>query len=118
MPAVVAIFITTAEALAEIVVVVVLGDVITIIAVVRVLIGIRALVVGTPAILPVCMSGEEALLITVIHGPAKDIGAVLIRLVVMAAAVVTIIRRRVEVRITVVIVAIVLEMHLLLIFVR
>ena len=118
MPVVVAIFITATETLAKIVVVVDLVYIITIVAVVRVLIGIRVLVVGTPAILPVCLSGEKALLIAIVHGRPKNIGAVLICLVVAAAPVVTIVRSRVEVGITIVIVAIVLETHLLLMFVR
>ena len=91
MPVVVAIFITAAETLAKIVVVVVLGYVITIVAVVRVLIGIRVLVVGAPAILPVGLPGKEALLITVVHSAPERIGAVLIRFVVMAATVITIV---------------------------
>jgi hypothetical protein len=112
--AVVAIFIAAAETLAKVIVVFALGYIITTIAVVRVLIGIRALVVVTPAILPVCLSGQEALLITLVHSLPKQIGAVLIRLVVAAATVVTIVRSRVEVWIIVVIVAVVLEAHLLL----
>ena len=118
MPAVIAVFITAAEAFAEVVVVVCLIDIITVIAVVRVLIGVRVLVVGTPAILPVCLSSEEALLVTVVYGPPELIGAVLIGVVVAAAPVVTIIRRRVEVWIAVVIVATVLETQFLLTFVR
>jgi len=111
---VVAICIAATETLAKVVVVVVLGYIITTIAEVRVLIGIRVFVVVTPAILPVCLSGQEALLITVVHGLAKQICAVLIRLVVAAATVVTIVPTRVEVWIIVVIVALVLEAHVLL----
>jgi len=66
--AVVAIFIATTETLAKVIVVFALGHVVTTITVVRVLIGIRVLVAETPAILPVCPSGQEALLITVVHG--------------------------------------------------
>jgi len=111
---VVAIFIAATETLAKVVVVVVLGYIITVIAVVRVLIGKRVLVVGGPAILPVCPSGAEAFLITVVHGLPKQICAVSIRLVVSAATVVTIIGSRVEVWIIAVIVALVLETHVLL----
>ena len=63
-----AVFIAVTKALAKIVVVLVLVDVIARIAIVRVLIGERALVVGMPAILPVCFSSAEALLVTVVHG--------------------------------------------------
>jgi hypothetical protein len=115
--AVIAIFIAATEALAKVIVVFVLGYIKTIIAIVRVLIGIRALVVGSPVILPVGLSGEEALLITVVHGFSKQISAVLIRLVIAAAAVITIVRSRVEVGIIVVIVAIIPQAHLLLAYV-
>ena len=118
IPAVVAIFIATTEALAEVIVIIVLGNVIATIPVVRVLIGIGVLVVGAPPILTIGISGEEALFITVIYGFPKHIRAVLIGFVVAATAVVTIIRRRVKVRIIVVVVAITLEVPLLLIFVR
>src|ERR1700693_172600 len=109
MAAAVAIAIAATESLAEIIVVVFLGYIITTIAVVRVLIGIRVLVVGAPAILPVRLSGEKAFLIAVVYCLPEHIGAVLIGLVVLAATVVAIVRSCVEVWIVVVIVAIVLE---------
>jgi len=58
--AVVAVVIAATEALAKVLVVRVPVDVIAVIAEVRVLIGIRVSVVGTPAILAVCLSGPEA----------------------------------------------------------
>ena len=111
---VIAIFIAATETLAKVIVVFALGYIITIIAVVRVLIGIRVLVVVTPAILPVSLSGQEALLITVVHGLPKQIGAVLIRLIIAAATVVTIVRSRVEIWIIVEIVVLILETRVLL----
>ncbi len=115
MAAGVAIFITTLEALTEVVVIIVLAYVITIIAVVGVLIGIRLCVVGIPVVLPVCPSSIVAFLIAVIDGLPEQIRAVLVCLVVAAAAIVTIIRRRVEVRISaVVMIAIILDAQLLL----
>ena len=66
--AVEAIFIAATEALAEVVVVFVLLYVIAIIAVVRIPIGIRVLIVGTPPILPVCLPGAKAFLIAVVYG--------------------------------------------------
>ena len=104
MAAVVAIFIAATEAFAEVVVVVVPVHVIAAIAVVRILIGIAVSVVRSPAILPVCLSSAEALLIAVVDGLPEQICAVLIRLVVPAAARVPIARRRVEVGITTVVV--------------
>src|SRR4030095_8789729 len=49
--------VAAAEALPEIVVVVVLSQIVTAIPVVRVLINIGVLVVGAPAILPICFTG-------------------------------------------------------------
>src|ERR1700737_52744 len=113
--AVVAVVIAATEALTKIVVVVVLVYIIATIAVIRVLIGIRVLIVGTPAILPVCLSGAEAFLVTVVHTLPEQIRAVLIRLVVAAATIVTIVRSRVEVRIIIVIVVtLILEIYSLL----
>lgn len=113
--AVMAIFIAATEALAEVVVVLVLVYVKAIIAVVRVLIGIRVLIAVAPTILPVCLSGAEALLIAIVYGLLEQICSVLIRFVVPAATIVTIVRSRVEVGITIVIVVLlILDTYLLL----
>jgi hypothetical protein len=115
--AAVAVFIAATEALPEIVVVVVLGQIITTIAVVRVPISIRVLVVGTPLILPVCLTGAEAFLVAVVYGLTEQVRAIFICLVVAAAAIVTVARSRVVVRITTVIVlTLVPKSHLLLTF--
>ena len=111
---VVAIFVTAPEALTEIVVVVVLAYVIAIIAVVGVLIGKRVFVVDPsgPAGLPI---RYLCLLIAVIEGLPEQISAVFVGFVVAAAAIVTIIRGRVEVRIaTEVMIAVILDAQLLL----
>ena len=79
------------ETLAEIIIVVILAYVIPAIAIVRVLIGERVLVVGAPAILAIRLSGEKSLLIPVVHAFSKQIGAVLIRFVILAATIVTIV---------------------------
>ncbi len=102
--AVESVFVAVTKALPKIVVVLVLVDVIARVAIVRVLIGERVLVVGTPAILPVRFSSAEALLVTVVHGLTQQVCAVLIRLVVSVTAMVTIDRSRVEIRIMIVIV--------------
>ena len=113
--AVEAIFIAATEALAKVVVVGVLVNIIASIAVVCVLIGVGVLVAGTPAIHPVCLSRLVAFRVTVVHGLPEQVYAILICLVVDAATIVSIVRSRVEERITVVImVAIVLETYLLL----
>jgi len=69
--AVVAVLVPTTEALAEIIVVLILVKVIARITVVCVLIRITVLVVRTPAILPVCLPGAEAFLIAVVYGPPE-----------------------------------------------
>src|SRR5581483_2957140 len=66
--AVESVFVAVTKALPKIVVVLVLVNVIARVAIVRVLIGERALVVGMPAILPVCFSSAVSLFITVVHG--------------------------------------------------
>ncbi len=102
--AVVAVLITASEAFAEVVVVLVSVYVVASVAVVRVLVRIGIPIVAAPAILAVCLSGTEALFITVVNGLAEQICAVLIRLVVPAAAIVSIARSRIEIRIAIVIV--------------
>ena len=66
--AVESVFVAVTKAPPKIVVVLVLVNVIASVAIARVLIGERALVVGLPAILPVRFSSAEALLVTVVHG--------------------------------------------------
>jgi len=110
----VTIFIPATEALAKIVVVVVLVYIIAGVAVVSILIGIGVLVVGEPPILSVRLSGSKAFLITVVHGLPEQICTVSIDLIVAAATIITIDRSSVEVRITVVVVvALVLDACLL-----
>ena len=113
----VSVFIAALEALAEIVVVVVLGQIISTVAVVRVPVGIRVAVVGMPAILPICLSSGEAFLVAVVYGLPEQVCAILIRLIVAAATTVAIARSRVVVRITIVIVlTVVAKSYLLLTF--
>ncbi len=113
--AVESVFVAMTKALPKIVVVLVLVDVIARVAIVRVLIGERTLVVGMPAILPVRFSSAEALLVTVVHRLTQQVCAVLIRLVVSVTAMVTIDRSRVEIRIMIVIMfAVVTYAYLLL----
>jgi hypothetical protein len=60
-------------------------------------------------------SGPEAFLVPEVHGLPEKIGAVLVRLTVVAATVVAIDRSRVEVRIAIVVgVTVILQKHLLL----
>ena len=102
--AVESVFVAVTKALPKIVVILVLVDVIARVAIVRVLIGERTLVVGLPAILPVRFSSAEALLVAVVHGLTQQVCAVLIRFVVSGTAMVTVDRSRIEIRIMIVIV--------------
>ena len=102
--AVESVLVAVTKALPKIVAVLLLVDVIARVAIVRVLVGERAPVVGMPAILPVSFSSAEALLVTVVHGLTQQVCAVLIRFVVSVTAMVTIDRSRVKIRITIVIV--------------
>ncbi|MCI0485267.1 MAG: hypothetical protein L0229_01445 [Blastocatellia bacterium] len=106
MPSVVAVFITTTEPFAEVVVVLALAHIIAVVAIVRVLIGVAVLIAVTPTVMAVCLSCAEALLITMVYGLTDQIRTVPIYLVIPAATIVTIARSRVEVRIAVVIVAV------------
>src|SRR5579885_3376791 len=99
MVVVVAIVVTTTESLAEIVVVVVLRHVIPVITVVRVLICVTVSIVGRPAILSVCRSSVEALLIAVVDSLFEYIYTVLICFVVGSPAGISIAGTSVEIRI-------------------
>jgi hypothetical protein len=100
---VVAVFIATTEALSKVVVIIAPVHVVSVVPIVRILVGIRVSEIGTPAILAICFSGPVALFITIINGLAEKIRSVLIRLVVAAASPVTIFWNRVEIRITIVV---------------
>jgi len=56
-----------------------------------------------PLILPVGFTGAEAFLVAVVHGLPEQVCAILIRLVVTAATIVTIPRSRIVIRITLVV---------------
>ncbi len=70
-----------------------------------------------PVILQVSFTGAEAFLVTVVHGLPEQVCAILIRLVVTAATIVTIARGSVVIRITLVVMpAVVPKRYLLLTF--
>jgi len=115
IPAAISVLVATAEPLTEIVVIVSPLYVVATIAVIRILIGIRAAVIGLPTVLVVCLASPEAFLVTIVHCLAEKVRTVLIGFVVMTSAIVTIDRGRIEIRILVVVgVAVVLEIDLLL----
>jgi hypothetical protein len=74
-----------------------------------------SLVIGSPAILPVCLAGSEAFLIPIVNALPEQIYAVLIRLVVGSATLGTIVGSHVVARIVVIIViTVILQSRLLL----
>src|SRR5436190_464227 len=107
-PTVVPVVVAAPEAFTEVIVVVGLTYVIAAIAEVCIPIGIGRSKVKRPSVLPVRLAKTEAFVIAVVHGLAEQVRAVLVRLVVTAAAVVAIDRRREKVRIVVVVVAFVI----------
>src|SRR5262249_49999284 len=112
---VVAVFITTSEAFAEVVIVVALAYVITAIAEVRIFISERGTIIESPAIFAVSPSGSEAFLIAIPNCLTQSIGSIVVHVVVPATAIVSIIRRSVEVWIVIVVVAaVILQPQLLL----
>jgi hypothetical protein len=114
IPAVKAVFIAAAEALAEVVAVVALVYEVAPIAVVPLLIGIRVLIAGPPTVLAVCLSGAIALLIAIVDGLPEQIHAVLIGVIVVAAERVPIIRGRIKEQVAIgVVVTCVLETYVL-----
>ena len=115
IPAAISVLVATSEPLTEIVVIVSPLYVVATIAVIRILIGIRAAVIGLPTVLVVCLASPEAFLVTIVHCLAEKVRTVLICFVVMTSAIVTIDRGGIEIRILVVVgVAVVLEIDLLL----
>src|SRR4029078_6648846 len=79
--AVEAVLVAALEALAEVVVVIALVHVHSGVAVVRVLVGVRALVPAPVAVLTVGLARGHALLVAAVHRLAQEVGAVAVRLV-------------------------------------
>src|SRR5438445_6115621 len=115
IPAVVAVVVSAAESLTEVVLVIGRIDIQAVVAVEGVLVGVGIPVVEAPAVLPVRLAGPEAFLVAVVHGLPEEIGGVLIDVVILPATIVTIAGGGVEVGITpVVVCAQVLKAELLL----
>src|SRR5262245_52188259 len=95
---VVAVLIASAESLAEVKVVLVLWHIVTIIAIVRIVIGVATLIAETPTILPVGSSCVKTFLIPVVDRFAQQVGPIAIRFVIASAPPVSIVRSRIEVR--------------------
>src|SRR5690606_23272082 len=112
--AVVAVIVAALEALAEVVVVLALRDVIAVVAVAGVLVGVAVAVVGAPAVLAVGAAGMQPFLVAVVDGLADQRGAVVVRPVPVALVGVPVAGGRVVVRIVVVVVGTRAPAHLLL----
>src|SRR5882672_2707877 len=95
--AVVAVFITATEAFAKVILIVGNVDIVSVIAVTGIQIRIAILWIKLPSVLPVCLSGVEALFVTSIDGLSEQVRPVLIHVVVLAIAIVAIVRRAVVV---------------------
>ena len=95
--AVIAVLITASEAFAEVVAVVVHANVVTAIPESCVLVSERIVVIEAPAILTIRLTRSDTFLITIPHGLAELIRCILVRVVVTAAAIVAINRRRIYV---------------------
>ena len=101
---VVAVLVAAPEALTEVIPVILGIYVVSVVAVGRVLERVTVIVVRSPTVLTVCLSGTKTFLIAVIYGLAQGVSAVLIDLVIGAAAMVAIYRGCVEVGIVIVVV--------------
>lgn len=93
--AVVTVLKTAPKTFAEVVAVLRQVNIVTIVAICRVLISVRILVVETPPVLSIRLTGAHAFLIAEVQGPPKHIGTVLIRLIVSTAAIVAVAVRRI-----------------------
>ena len=89
--AVIAILVTAAKSLTEVVIVLVHRHIVTVITEGRILVPIGISIVETPSILAISLSGVESLFVTVPNGVAQHLGTILACIIVVAAAVITII---------------------------
>jgi len=112
---VIAVLISALKSFAEIVVVVIPLHVVAVVAVVRILVGVGALIVRIPPVLTIGLSGAVSLLVAVVCRLPEHVGAVLVRLVVVPASVVLVDRCRIKIRIVVIVGApVILQIELLL----
>jgi hypothetical protein len=77
-------------------------------------VGVRIFVVGSPTVVPICLAGAKAFVITEIHRLPQCLRTVFVCFIIGAAAFVSIDRRRIEIRVIVVIEPIVPQLGLLL----
>ena len=88
---VVAVFVTAPEAFAEVVVVLAQIDVVAVVTVRRILIREGILVIEVPTILTIRQAGLITLIVAVLDGLPEHLCAVLVRLVILAAAIIAIV---------------------------
>src|SRR3546814_10548494 len=101
------------EALAEVVVLLVWGNVIAVVGVVGVLVGVAVAVVVAPVVLAVGAAGVQAFLVAVVDGLADQVGAVAVGPLPVALVGVAVAVGRVVVRVVVVVVRARAPAHLL-----
>ncbi len=95
--AVITVFITTAKTLTEVMLILAQFDVVTVVSVARILIGVRVIGIEAPAVLTVSLACLEAFAVTVVDRATQHLRAVLARLVVAAATLITIVVRSIVV---------------------
>jgi hypothetical protein len=91
VPSVIAVLISALESLAEIIAVLVETDVVRVITDAGVLISIRRLVVVSPTVLTIRLTGIEALFVSAVNGTLDHLSAVATRVVIVTVAVIAII---------------------------
>src|SRR5690349_21698248 len=95
--AVVPALITTPESFAEVVLIVAEVDVVSVVSVARILVPVSFLGTEAIAVLPIRLTRVEPFLVTIVDRATQHLRAVLVRLVVRATAIVTIVVRTVVV---------------------
>jgi hypothetical protein len=91
VPSIIAVLISALESLAEIIAVLVETDVVRVITEAGVLISIRRLVVVSPTVLTIRLTGIEALFVAAVNGTLDHLSAVATRVVIVTVAVIAII---------------------------
>jgi hypothetical protein len=91
VPSIIAVLISALESLAEIIAVLVETDVVRVITDAGVLISIRRLVVVSPTVLTIRLTGIEALFVSAVNGTLDHLSAVATRVVIVTVAVIAII---------------------------
>lgn len=88
---VVTVLVSSFEALTEIVTIFVHRDVVVIVTVGGILVAIRILVIAAPVVVPVSLSGLQTRFVTIIQGVTEHLRTILAGVVILAAAIVSVV---------------------------